>query len=149
MQNQQNHDLLFPCMQLRSCFYDTFGQNFFPHWETGETLPQSRHLSQDLSVCSHIQTVPFVGIFAYDELKINRIVGNICAALRVKRKWVFLMFIFATERDRQSEQGKGRERGRRGMRSRLPALSCQHRARRRDRDLSRSQKLTRLSHPAP
>ena len=64
-----------------------------------------------------------------------------------------VLFIFETERDRH-EQGRGRERGRHRIRSRPQALSCQHRARHgarthrpRDRDLSRSRTLNRLSHP--
>ena len=64
----------------------------------------------------------------------------------------FLMFIF--ERDRvQTGEGQ-RERGRHRIRSRLQALSCQHRARQgtrthrlRDHDLSRSWRLHWLTHP--
>ena len=45
----------------------------------------------------------------------------------------FLMFIYFWERERQTqtkrEWGRGRERGRHRIRSRLQALSCQHRAR--------------------
>ena len=56
--------------------------------------------------------------------------------------------------DRESQWGRDRGRGRHTPRSRLRALSHQHRARRgagthepRDRDLSRSRTLSRLSHP--
>ena len=63
--------------------------------------------------------------------------------------WMFL-FVFETER----EQGRGRERGRHRIRSRLQALSSQHRARHGaqthglwDHDLSWSRMLNRLSHP--
>ena len=72
----------------------------------------------------------------------------------------FLMFIFEREREREREReaecewGRDRERGRHRIRSRLQALSCQHRARRGaqthkwgDHDLSRSWILNRLSHP--
>ena len=54
----------------------------------------------------------------------------------------------------EHEQGRGRERRRHRIRSRLQALSCQHRAwhrarthRPQDHDLSWSQTLKRLSHP--
>ena len=63
----------------------------------------------------------------------------------------FLMFIF--ERDTECKQGKDRERGRHWIRSRLQALSCQHRAgcrawthRSWDHGLSRSRTFNRLSH---
>ena len=66
----------------------------------------------------------------------------------------FLMFLFIFETEREHKQGRGRERGRHRIRSRLQALSCQHRARRGarthrpwDHDLSRSRTLNRLSHP--
>ena len=67
------------------------------------------------------------------------------------------MFISERERDRQTEheQGKGRERGRHRIRSKVQALSCQHRAwygawthKTWDRDLSRSWMLNSLSHPS-
>ena len=64
------------------------------------------------------------------------------------------MFIFERDRETQCEQGRGRERGRHRIRSGLQAPSCQHRARHgarthgpRDRALSRSRTLDRLSHP--
>ena len=64
----------------------------------------------------------------------------------------FFMFIYFCKRAR--EWGRGSERGRHRIGSRLQALSCQHRARRRARthelwghDLSRSRTLNRLSHP--
>ena len=58
-------------------------------------------------------------------------------------------------RERQSvSKGGGREKGRHRIQSRLQALSCQHRARHGapthrpwDHDLSRSLRLTQLSHP--
>ena len=64
------------------------------------------------------------------------------------------MFIYFWDRERQSMNGRGSERGRHRIWNRLQALSCQHRARRgsrthgpRDHDLSRSQTPNRLSHP--
>ena len=66
----------------------------------------------------------------------------------------FLMFYFIFERETERKQGWGRERGRHGIRSRLQAPSCQHRAQRgaqtrepQDHDLSRSRPLNRPSHP--
>ena len=41
----------------------------------------------------------------------------------------FLMFIFERWRKTEHEQGRGRERGRHRIQSRLQSLSCQHRAR--------------------
>ena len=68
--------------------------------------------------------------------------------------------LFLRQRETEHEQGRGRERGRHRIWSRLQALSCQHRARPRtwthrlapthrpwDHDLSWSPKLNRLSHP--
>ena len=70
-----------------------------------------------------------------------------------KKYWkkIFLhLFIF----DREHKWGRSRERGRHRIWSRAQALSCQHRAwcgawtcEPRDRDLSQSQMLNRLSHP--
>ena len=69
----------------------------------------------------------------------------------------FLLRFFIFERQRETERkwGRGRERGRHRIGSRLQALSCQHGARRGawthepwDRDLSWSQILNRLSHPS-
>ena len=64
------------------------------------------------------------------------------------------MFIYFWDRERQHEQGRGRERGRHRIRNRLQALSCQHRTRRgawthgpRDHDLGCSQTHNRPSHP--
>ena len=58
------------------------------------------------------------------------------------------------ERETEHEQGRGREREGHRIQSRLQALSCQHRARRRaqthrlqDHDLSRSRTLNQQSHP--
>ena len=67
----------------------------------------------------------------------------------------FSMFIyFSRERLTECEQGRGRERGRHRIPSRLQAPSCQHRARREarthklwDHDLSGTQTINRLSHP--
>ena len=66
----------------------------------------------------------------------------------------FLMFIYFWDRER-AWTGKGSERGRHRIWSRLQALSCQHRARRKawthqlwDHDLSWSWMLNRLSHPS-
>ena len=57
-------------------------------------------------------------------------------------------------RERECEPGRGRERGRHGIQSRLLAVGCPHRAPHRartqeprDHDLSQSQMLNRLSHP--
>ena len=67
---------------------------------------------------------------------------------------IFFMLIFETETKHEWGRGRERERGRHRVRSRLQALSCQHRARRAawthepwNHDLSRSQALNRLSHP--
>ena len=64
------------------------------------------------------------------------------------------LFLSDREREREHEQGRGRERGRHRIGSRLQAPSRHHRARHgarthgpRDRDLSRSRMLNRLSHP--
>ena len=64
------------------------------------------------------------------------------------------MCIHFWERERQHEQGRGGERGRHRIRSRLQALSCQHRVQCGawmhepwDRDLSQSQRLNQLIHP--
>ena len=66
----------------------------------------------------------------------------------------FLTFIYFWDRERQSMNGGGSERGRHRIRNRLQALSCQPRARRgarthgpRDHDLGRSRTPNRLSHP--
>ena len=71
--------------------------------------------------------------------------------LKLKKKNYVYLFL----RDRQSMRWGGAERERRHrIRSRLQALSCQHRARHgapthhlRDHDLNRSWRLNRLSHP--
>ena len=67
---------------------------------------------------------------------------------------IYLTFIYFWDRERQSINGGGLERGRHRIWNRLQALSCQHRARRgarthgpRDHDLSQSRPLNRLSHP--
>ena len=72
-------------------------------------------------------------------------------------KFVIIFFFFNIyfwDRERQSMNGGGSERGRHRIWNRLQALSCQHRARRRarthgprDHDLSWSRPLNRLSHP--
>ena len=68
----------------------------------------------------------------------------------------FILFfnVYFWDRERQSMNGGGSERETHRIWNRLQALSCQHRARRgarihgpRDRDLSRSRTLNRLSHP--
>ena len=66
----------------------------------------------------------------------------------------FNVYLFLRQRETQHERGRGRERGKHRIGSRLQALSHQPRARRgartrrpRDRDLSRSRTLNRLSHP--
>ena len=63
------------------------------------------------------------------------------------------IFIWGREKDRRGRR-RGREREADRIRSRLQALSCQHRARRgarahrlRDHDLSQSRMLNQLSHP--
>ena len=63
------------------------------------------------------------------------------------------MFIYFWERETEWKLGRGRERGRRRIGSRLQALSCHHRARHgawtlklRNHDLSRSRPLNWLSH---
>ena len=66
----------------------------------------------------------------------------------------FLMFFNLSLRQTEHEQGRGRERGRDRIWSRLQALSCQHRVwcgartnRVWDHDLSWSRTINRLSHP--
>ena len=68
--------------------------------------------------------------------------------------FLFNVYLFLRETETECEWVRGRERGRHRTRSGLQAPSCQHRARRgarthelRDRDLSRSRTLNRLSHP--
>ena len=68
------------------------------------------------------------------------------------KKIFFYIYLFLRDRARAGE-GQ-RERGRHRIRSRLQAPSCQHRAPRgartrepRNHDLSRSERLKRLSHP--
>ena len=68
----------------------------------------------------------------------------------------FVTFLFIFERKREHKWGRGRERRTHRTRSRLQALSCQHRAGRRartnapgDDDLSRSRTFNRLSPQAP
>ena len=75
-------------------------------------------------------------------------------AFYLKKIFFFNVYLFLRQRETQHEQGRGRERGKHRIWSRLQALSCQHRARRgarahgwQDRDLSRSWPLNRLSHP--
>ena len=70
------------------------------------------------------------------------------------KKNFFLTFIHFWESETEHEWRRGRERGRHRIWSRLQALSHQHRAwcgawthKLRDHDLSRSQTLSRLSHP--
>ena len=64
------------------------------------------------------------------------------------------IYSFLRVKETEGEQGRGRERGRHRTGSRLDALSCQHRARRRawthrprDHDLSWRRTLNWLSHP--
>ena len=66
----------------------------------------------------------------------------------------FLTFIYFWESETEHKWGRGRETGAHRIRSRLQALSWQHRARHgaqthrpRDRDLSQSPTLNQLSHP--
>ena len=66
----------------------------------------------------------------------------------------FNVYLFLRETETEYEWVRGRERGTHRLRSRLQALSCQHRVPRRarthelwDHDLSRSRTLNRLSHP--
>ena len=65
-----------------------------------------------------------------------------------------VIYFWERERERQSMSMGGAKRGRHRIRSRLQALSCQHRARRgarthrpQNHDLSQSQPLNQLSHP--
>ena len=65
-----------------------------------------------------------------------------------------MFYLFLRQRETEHEQGRGRERGRHRIWSRLQAPSCQHRDRHGarthrpwDHDLSRSRTLNRLSHP--
>ena len=64
------------------------------------------------------------------------------------------IYFWKRERERERERERGRQRARHRIWSRLQALSCQQRARRRaqthglwDHDLSQSQMLNLLSHP--
>ena len=74
---------------------------------------------------------------------------------RIKSLQVDQFFnVYFWEKERECEWGRGRERGRHRIWSRLQALSCQHRAwcrarthKLRDHDLSWSRMLKRLSHP--
>ena len=75
-----------------------------------------------------------------------------CPLWTVFKNFFLLIFIF--ERKTEHEWGRGRERGRHRIQSRLQALSCQHRARCRvqthepwGHDLSRSWTLNWLNHP--
>ena len=70
------------------------------------------------------------------------------------KKIFFNVYLFLRQRERQSMNGGGSERGRHRIRNRHQALSCQHRAGRgarthgpRDHDRSQSQTLNWLSHP--
>ena len=81
---------------------------------------------------------------------------SVCVSFKKKKQIQnsFFKSFFILERETGCEQGRDRERGRHRIRNRLQALSCQHRARRgartheqRDRDLSRSRTLHRLSPP--
>ena len=76
------------------------------------------------------------------------------SAIHVRLNFFFLMFIYFWNRETEHEWGRGRERGRHRIKSRLQALSCQHRAQRGarthkpwDHDLSWSRTVNRLSHP--
>ena len=67
---------------------------------------------------------------------------------------MFFILFYLFLRETKYELGRCRERGRHRIRSRLQALSCQHRAWRRarthglwDHDLNRSQSPNQLSHP--
>ena len=71
------------------------------------------------------------------------------------KKNFFLTFIYFWDRERQSMNGGGSERGRHRIWNRLQALSSQHRARRgarthklQDHNLSRRQTLNLVSHPS-
>ena len=64
------------------------------------------------------------------------------------------MFILERERELEHEWGKGKERGRHRIRSRLQVLSCQHRAQHgaqthepQDHDLSQSWTFNQQNHP--
>ena len=68
--------------------------------------------------------------------------------------FIFLTFIYFWDREKQSMNGGGSERGRHRIWSRFQALSCQHRAwcgarthQLPDHDLSWSRMLNRRSHP--
>ena len=70
------------------------------------------------------------------------------------KKIFFNIYSFLRQGETEHERGRVRERGRHRIGNRLQAPSCQHRARGgarthgpRDRDLSRSWTLNRLSHP--
>ena len=77
-----------------------------------------------------------------------------CMSFRFIYLFIYLFMYFERGRERACKQGRDTERGRHRSCSRLQAPSCQCRAQRgarthgpRDRDLSRSRPLNRLSHP--
>ena len=93
-------------------------------------------------------TLPYIGICKKREHQSDSISSVFLSFF----KKFYSLFIFETETEHQ--WGRGRERRRHRIPSRLQALSCQHRARCGtrthklwDRDLTWSRMLNRLSHP--
>ena len=74
--------------------------------------------------------------------------------IEIQRVMEYFFNLYLFLRETENEQGRNRERGRHRIRSRLQALSCQHRAWHGarthepwDHDLSQSRMLNQLSHP--
>ena len=79
---------------------------------------------------------------------------NVLSSSSAELKHFFNVYLFLRQRETEHEWGRGRERGRHRIWSRLQALSHQNRAQRGarthgpwDHDLSQSRTLNRLSHP--
>lgn len=124
-----------------------------PRWAWSLLGILSFSLSLSLPLCLH----PFPHSCSVSKKKKDLI--KISKKIKLKHQFEYFNlfkkhFLTVFKRERVCEQGRGRERGRLRIRSRLQALSCQHRAWCRawthepwDHDLSRSCMLNQLSHP--